>query len=192
MRCDYCDTETTLVNEWYEVTCKQCQFEHEVMNRIIDCTPANDGQQSTLFITLQESGEIVPMTIEETKAFVKNLQTSIRVAEEMQHKIVEKQPTLFDRPPVNRNTTISGKRHTSRVAAERALPKSGTKRAIIFEYIERFKGLTADELQAMTGISPNTINPTIRGLFLDGWLIDSGETRLTRTESPAIVWKVQL
>jgi hypothetical protein len=101
------------------------------------------------------------------------------------------QPSLFDRLPVNRNTTISGKRHTSRVAAERALPKSGTKRAIIFEFIERFNGLTADELQAMTEISPNTINPTIRGLVIDGWLIDSGETRLTRTQSPAIVWKVQ-
>jgi predicted transcriptional regulator len=49
-------------------------------------------------------------------------------------------------------------------------------------------GLTADEVNEATGISPNTINPTIRGLVLDGWLEDSGKRRVTRSGNEAIVW----
>jgi hypothetical protein len=49
-------------------------------------------------------------------------------------------------------------------------------------------GLTADEVNEATNISPNTINPTIRGLVLDGWLEDSGKRRVTRSGNDAIVW----
>jgi hypothetical protein len=86
MRCDYCDTQTELVNEWYEVTCEQCQFEHYVMNSLIDSTPANDGKQSHVFITMMQANEILQLTLDEAKAFLKNLQTGIRVAEEMENR----------------------------------------------------------------------------------------------------------
>ena len=52
----------------------------------------------------------------------------------------------------------------------------------------RSEGLTADEVNELTGISPNTINPTIRGLVLDGWLQDTGIRRTTRAGNEAIVW----
>lgn len=101
------------------------------------------------------------------------------------------QPTLFDRLPLERNTVITGKRHTSREAAAKALQTSGTKRAQIWRLIAQHNGLTADEIQQMTNISPNTINPTIRGLVKDEWLTDSFQVRQTRTGCDAIVWVVQ-
>lgn len=84
MNCDYCDTETTLVNEWQEVACEACQFEHEVMNTLIDANPANDGKQSHIFITNMVTNDLLQLTIPEAKAFLKNLANGIRIAEEME------------------------------------------------------------------------------------------------------------
>ena len=94
------------------------------------------------------------------------------------------------RPPVDRNTTISGKRETSKAAARMALPSSGTKRRQVYDLImvNMSNGMTADEIQVSTDFSPNTINPTIKGLADDGWIHDSGERRPTRTGALAIVW----
>lgn len=114
---------------------------------------------------------------------------------------MDDQPTLFDEAkpaerPVPSNLVFYGRQETSRLAAEKALPKSGTTRARIYQLIRQStitgsatKGSTSDELQAITGISPNTMNPTIRGLALDGHIIDSGERRLTRSGCDAIVWR---
>jgi hypothetical protein len=94
------------------------------------------------------------------------------------------------RPSIDRNTTITGKRETSRAAAQMALPSSGTKRRTVYDLImaNMANGLTADEVQIATDFSPNTINPTIKGLADDGWIHDSGERRPTRTGALAIVW----
>lgn len=102
-------------------------------------------------------------------------------------------PTLDEvqRPALDRNTVAMGKQATSRAAAARALPRSGTKRAAIWELLKAHQGLTADEINAMTGISPNTINPTINSLAKDGWIADSGQRRLTRAGNEAIVWVVK-
>lgn len=93
------------------------------------------------------------------------------------------------RPELCRNRVFYGPQETSRKAADRALPKTGTKRHEIWLLIQKHGGLTADEINEITGISPNTINPTIRGLVLDGWLEDCGERRNTRTGNEAIVWQ---
>lgn len=93
-----------------------------------------------------------------------------------------------ERPELCRPRVFLGKQETSRKAAERALPKSGTKRHAIWSLIKGRDGLTADQINAMTGISPNTINPTIRGLVLDGWVGDSGRREMTRSGNEAIVW----
>lgn len=71
-----------------------------------------------------------------------------------------------------------------------ALPSSGTKRRAVYDLImaNLSNGLTADEVQVITDFSPNTINPTIKGLADDGWIHDGGERRPTRTGALAIVW----
>lgn len=94
------------------------------------------------------------------------------------------------RPAVDSNKVFMGRQATSRAAAQNALPSSGTKRRQVYDLImsNMSNGLTADEIQITTGISPNTINPTIKGLADDGWIYDSGERRATRTGNMAIVW----
>ena len=65
----------------------------------------------------------------------------------------------------------------------------GTVRARILDMIRLKDGLTRDELEQMLGISPNTLNPRLRELEEMGWIEDSRTTRLTRSGSPAIVWR---
>ena len=96
---------------------------------------------------------------------------------------------LEERPPVDSNRAFLGTQLTSREAALRAYPRTGTQRHRIWSLMTSHDGLTADEVNERTGISPNTINPTIRGLVLDGWLEDSGERRMTRAGNEAIVWR---
>lgn len=91
MRCEYCENFTEEINEWQEVVCRTCQFDHEVMH-FIDVTPANDGKQSHLFVTFDscnhefERSQI--LSIEEAKSFLKNLTNCIRIAEEMENRNV--------------------------------------------------------------------------------------------------------
>jgi len=92
------------------------------------------------------------------------------------------------RPELTSPRVFMGPQETSRKAAERALPRTGTKRHQIWLLMRDNDGLTADEVNEATNISPNTINPTIRGLVLDGWLEDSGKRRVTRSGNDAIVW----
>jgi predicted HTH transcriptional regulator len=92
------------------------------------------------------------------------------------------------RPELTRPRVFMGPQETSRKAAERALPRTGTQRHRIWSLMRENAGLTADEVNEATGISPNTINPTIRGLVLDNWLEDSGQRRVTRSGNEAIVW----
>ena len=97
--------------------------------------------------------------------------------------------TPAGRPALERNRAFFGKQLTSREAALRAYPRTGTQRHRIWSLMTSRDGLTADEVNEQTGISPNTINPTIRGLVIDGWLEDSGERRMTRAGNEAIVWR---
>lgn len=92
------------------------------------------------------------------------------------------------RPELTSPRVFMGPQETSRKAAERALPRNGTQRHKVWVLMRDNAGLTADEVNEATGISPNTINPTIRGLVLDGWLQDSGKRRVTRSGNEAIVW----
>ena len=89
---------------------------------------------------------------------------------------------------LERNRVFYGTQLTSRQAALRAYPRTGSQRHRIWSLMTSQEGLTADEVNELTGISPNTINPTIRGLVLDGWLQDTGIRRTTRAGNEAIVW----
>ena len=80
---------------------------------------------------------------------------------------------------------------TSVMAAEKALPKSGTKRRLVYDFIERrgMQGATDDEIESVLGIDGNTVRPTRGGLVEDGYIINTGTTRKNKHGNECIVWR---
>lgn len=80
---------------------------------------------------------------------------------------------------------------TSVMAAETALPRSGTKRRMVYDFIERcgIRGATDDEIEATLGIDGNTVRPTRGGLVEDGFIINTGTTRKNKHGNECIVWR---
>jgi hypothetical protein len=79
---------------------------------------------------------------------------------------------------------------TSSNAAERFLPRSGTVRRRLYEHLVKCGGRTDYELEKEFGISHQTISASRRSLVVDGWIIDSGETRKNLSGNDCIVWVV--
>jgi hypothetical protein len=99
--------------------------------------------------------------------------------------------TLFALPKfdLTRCTVVTGRTENSREAAARALPRSGTQRRRIYELVKQSRGgLTADDVQRITNLPTNSVNPRVHELVKDGWLVDSGTKRDTRWGAPATVW----
>lgn len=98
---------------------------------------------------------------------------------------------LFDPslPAADRNVAPVGRRHpdTARAAAERVLPRTGSKRRSVVELIARV-ALTAEEVGTRFGWPHQSYSATVSTLARDGWLEDSGERRTTSTGNDAIVW----
>ena len=94
------------------------------------------------------------------------------------------------RPAIDRNTVITGKRDTSRGAAARVLPSTGTKRRRVYDAImaNMSNGMTCDEVCVETGMLVQSATSAINTLAHDGWLVDSGMRRPTRTGVLATVW----
>ena len=82
-------------------------------------------------------------------------------------------------------------RETSRIAAERVYPKSGSIRLSVYEYLIRqgLRGATDQEMQSNLNLSGDTIRPTRMTLLKDGFIIDSGETRNNTNGNPCVVWR---
>ena len=82
-------------------------------------------------------------------------------------------------------------RETSRIAAERVYPKSGSIRLSVYEYLIRqgLRGATDQEMQSNLNLSGDTIRPTRMTLLKDGYIIDSGETRNNLNGNPCVVWR---
>lgn len=95
-------------------------------------------------------------------------------------------------PIVNRNVIIVAKnpQPTSAAAVIKAYPKTGTKRAQVFNAIRLFNGLTDEEIENTLTMSGNTVRPTRVSLVRDGLVMDSGQTRPTKSGNEAIVWMV--
>jgi len=101
-----------------------------------------------------------------------------------------KHPDRISRRPIDANTVVIGRTQTSVLAARTALGRSGSQRRRIYDLVtEHPDGLTADDIQRLTGFPVNSVNPRVNELAGDGWLIDSGDRRLTRYGSPATVWR---
>jgi hypothetical protein len=84
----------------------------------------------------------------------------------------------------------SGAPPTERLAAAMIFPRSGSKRRQVLDFIARSgdDGATDEEVSLATGMRLYTAAPRRFELVEDGWLEDSGRTRLTTTHSPATVW----
>lgn len=105
----------------------------------------------------------------------------------------EDQLALFDTglPAVDRNVAPTGRHHpdTSRAAAERVLPRKGSKRRQVVEYVARHPA-TAEEIGDAFGWPHQSYSATVSTLASDRWLEASGATRRTSTGHYAIVWRL--
>ena len=79
---------------------------------------------------------------------------------------------------------------TAQQAASRVLPRSGSDRRRVYDFIvERGEqGATDDELEVALDLPHQTASARRNGLRDDGWLADSGRKRPTRSGADAIVW----
>lgn len=93
-------------------------------------------------------------------------------------------------PSVDTPSTVAGKAETSKQAAARALPRSGSDRRAVFEYVVRCGdvGATDDEIEQTLDMSHQSASARRNSLVADGWLVNSGRKRNTRTGSAASVW----
>jgi hypothetical protein len=96
------------------------------------------------------------------------------------------------RRAVNTNTVRLGKRSpkTSLIAAERVLPRTGTKRERVYSLIRSagLNGLCDHEIENLTGWLHQSASSIRNGLMNDGWIKDSGMRRKTPQGNGAIVW----
>jgi len=100
-------------------------------------------------------------------------------------------PPSDSKPPVERNVATVGTYHpeTSRMAAERTLPTTGTKRRMIMDAVQENGGLCDWELERRFDWKHESASAARRSLVVDGWLEDSGRTRpVPDTGNAAIVW----
>lgn len=98
------------------------------------------------------------------------------------------------RRPVEANVVQIGRRSqkTSQMAAERVLPRTGTKRKKVFDLIKASAetGLCDHEIEGLTGWLHQSASSIRNGLMNDGWIKDSGKRRKTPQGNNAIVWVV--
>ena len=82
-------------------------------------------------------------------------------------------------------------RKTSVDAANNHLPKSGTTRNKVYEYIKLtgMRGATDQEIERMLGIEGNTVRPSRVTLLRDGLIIDTGLTRPNSKGNQCTVWR---
>ena len=96
------------------------------------------------------------------------------------------------RPKVDRQVVAVHKnaQETSRLAAQKVLPRTGTKRKIIFDLIQEsgLFGLCDHEIEQRTGWLHQSASSVRNSLMKDGWLKDSGLRRTTPQGNPAICW----
>lgn len=94
-------------------------------------------------------------------------------------------------PAINRNVVMIANeaKQTSVKAALRALPKTGTKRMLVFDYL-RTQASTDEQIERALNISGNTVRPIRGSLVRDGLVRDSNLRRLTIAGNEAIVWQI--
>jgi len=78
---------------------------------------------------------------------------------------------------------------TSRAAADSMVPKAGTLRALVFDFIRhRVDGATDDEIERGLELRHQTASARRRELVISGHVRDSGFKRNTSSGRKAVVW----
>ena len=92
---------------------------------------------------------------------------------------------------VSDNSVIMGKRYTSRQAAIRIYPETGSLRLKIYELLIRagIRGATDQEIESILSINGNSVRPLRGSLAAQGFIIDSGTTRENTNGNLCIVWR---
>lgn len=80
---------------------------------------------------------------------------------------------------------------TSIEAAMRVLPKTGSLRRRLYEYLLRqgMNGATDQEMEKALHIPGNTIRPTRLSLLKEGYIMDTGLTRVNDQGNKCIVYR---
>jgi hypothetical protein len=81
---------------------------------------------------------------------------------------------------------------TSKAAANSVLPKTGSIRREVYELIQKSNGMTDYELELQMGGKHQTLSASRRSLVIDGFLVDSGNTRKNDVGNDCIIWEVVL
>ena len=94
---------------------------------------------------------------------------------------------------IDRNTVIisPSAKPTSALAALNALPRSGSKRRRVYEYLQQCGGATDEEIEHALGISGNTVRPIRVWLVKDKFAYATDLERPTIAGNMAIVWKAR-
>ena len=91
------------------------------------------------------------------------------------------------------NSVIIAKnaQRTSVAAAEKVLPRTGSLKRKVYEYIlsQGMRGATDQEIEKTLQIEGNTVRPSRVGLIKNGYIIDSGTTRKNHHNNDCIVWR---
>ena len=101
---------------------------------------------------------------------------------------MNEQPDLFGKPlPYVRGS------ETSLEAAIAAEPNAGTQRRRVLDILRAYRqtqigGLTDHQMQVWLGMNPSTQRPRRVELVKQGFVVDSGKTRLTPSGKRAVVW----
>lgn len=77
---------------------------------------------------------------------------------------------------------------TSRLAAERILPRSGTLRKRVHDIVLSAGLITDEELEKQIGRKHQSVSASRRSLVIDGYIVDSGQTRKNSTGNQCILW----
>ena len=111
-------------------------------------------------------------------------------------KAAERLKSLADQVPprrsVDTNVLDIGATHpdTSEQMRDRKVGKTGTQRRLIYDLALTLgdHGVTDDEVEQRLGLLHQSASAARNSLMKDGWLIDSGARRKTRSREDAIVW----
>lgn len=76
----------------------------------------------------------------------------------------------------------------ARVSSAKSLPRVGSKRRAVYDFIVKKHGCSDDELEYLTGWSHQSVSAARNSLMEEGLVRDIGERRPNRNGHPAIVW----
>lgn len=95
-------------------------------------------------------------------------------------------------PQVQRNTVTIARnaQRTSIAAAQRVLPRTGSIRKKIYDYLQTTGGATDEQIEDALHISGNSVRPSRGSLVDDGLVYDTGREHPTKSGNMAIIWAV--